>query len=109
MLSPLRFTLSEEEKMFNPFKSLGDLKSMRDQAVKMQQMLSAEEVVIERNGVKVVMTGDQKIKSLIIDGQEDWKIKEAIAEAIKKSQEIAAKKLTEMSGGLQGLLGGGEK
>lgn len=91
--------------MFNPFKTIGDLKSMRDQAVKMQQALSQEEVVVERNGVRVVMTGDQKIKELIIDGQEDWRIKEALAEAIKKSQEIAARKLTEMSGGLQGLLG----
>lgn len=94
--------------MFNPFKSLGDLKSMRDQAVKMQQMLSSEEVVVERNGVRVVMTGDQKIKQLLIDGQEDWRIKEALSEAIKKSQEIAARKLTEMSGGIQGLLGGGK-
>ena len=74
--------------MFNPFKAVGDLKSMRDQAVKMQQMLSAEEVTVERNGVKVVMSGDQKIKMLIIDGQEDWKVKEALTEAIKKSQEI---------------------
>ena len=95
--------------MFNPFKAVGDLKSMRDQAIKMQQVLSAEEVVVERNGVKVVMSGDQKIKSLIIDGQDDWKIKEVLSEAIKKSQEIAAKKLTEMSGGLQGLLGGGNQ
>jgi len=94
--------------MFNPFKAVGDLKSMRDQAVKMQQVLSAEEVIVERNGVKVVMSGDQKIKSLVIDGQDDWKIKEVLSEAIKKSQEIAAKKLTEMSGGLQGLLGGGQ-
>lgn len=92
--------------MFNPFKSLGDLKSMRDQAIKMQQMLAVEEVVVEKNGVKVIMSGDQKIKQLLIDGQEDWRVKEAIAEAIKKSQEIAARKLTEMSGGLQGLLGG---
>lgn len=93
--------------MFNPFKTIGDLKSMRDQAVKMQQVLSAEEVTVERNGVKVVMSGDQKIKQLLIDGAEDWRVKEALSEAIKKSQEIAAKKLTEMSGGLQGLLGGG--
>lgn len=95
--------------MFNPFKSLGDLKTMRDQAVKMQQALSVEEVVVEKDGVRVVMSGDQKIKQLLIDGQEDWRIREVIAEAIKKSQEIAARKLTEMSGGLQGLLGGGNK
>jgi nucleoid-associated protein EbfC len=92
--------------MFNPFKAAGDLKSMRDQAMKMQQVLQAEEVTVERNGVKVIMSGDQKIKKLFIDGQEDWKVKDVVAEAIKKSQEIAAKKLTEMSGGLQGLLGG---
>lgn len=95
--------------MFNPFKAVGDIKTMREQALKMQQALSQEEVVVERSGVKVVMSGDQKIKSLIIDGQEDYRIKEVIAEAIKKSQEIAARKLTEMSGGLQGLLGGGGK
>jgi DNA-binding protein YbaB len=94
--------------MFNPFKSLGDLKSMRDQAVKMQQILSAETVVVEKNGVRVVMSGDQKIKELTIDGKDDWRVKEAIAEAIKKSQEIAAQKLTEISGGLQGLLGAGK-
>ncbi|MCL4338212.1 YbaB/EbfC family nucleoid-associated protein [Patescibacteria group bacterium] len=94
--------------MFNPLKAVGDLKTMRDQAMKMQQMLAAEEVAVEKNGVKVVMTGDQKIKEILIDGQEDWRIKEALSEAIKKSQEIAAKKLTEMNGGLQGLLGGGK-
>jgi DNA-binding protein YbaB len=94
--------------LFNPFKTIGDLKSMRDQAMAMQKALAAEEVTVERNGVKIVMTGDQKIKELIIDGQEDWRVKEALTEAIKKSQEIAAKKLSEMSGGLQGLLGGGK-
>jgi nucleoid-associated protein EbfC len=94
--------------MFNPFKSLGDIKSMRDQAVKMQQALASEEVTVERNGVVVVMSGDQKMKKLIIDGNEDNRVKEVVAEAIKKSQEIAARKLSEMSGGLQGLLGGGK-
>ena len=93
--------------MFNPLKSLSDLKTMRDQAKKMQEALSQEQVTVERNGVKVVMTGDQKIIELTIDGQEDERVKEAVAEAIRKSQEIAARKLTEMSGGLQGLLGGG--
>lgn len=92
--------------MFNPLKAVGDFKAMRDQAMKMQQALAGEQVVVERGGVRVVMSGDQKIKELIIDGQEDWRVKDVIAEAIKKSQEIAAKKLTEMSGGIQGLLGG---
>lgn len=95
--------------MFNPFKTIGDLKSMRDQAVKMQQALSQEQVVVEKDGIRLVMSGDQKILEMTIDGQEDHRIREAVAEAIKKSQEIAARKLTEMSGGLQGLLGGGNQ
>lgn len=95
--------------MFNPLKSLSDLKTMRDQAKKMQEALSQEQVTVERNGVKVVMTGDQKIIELTIDGVGDERVKEAVAEAIRKSQEIAARKLTEMSGGLQGLLGGGNQ
>ena len=82
---------------------------MREQALKMQQMLAQEEVTVEKNGVKVVMSGDQKIKELVIDGEEHHRAKEAIAEAIRKSQEIAARKLTEISGGLQGLMGGAEK
>lgn len=94
--------------MFNPFKSLGDLKSMRDQAMQMQKALSQEQVVVEKDGVRVVMTGDQKILELKVDGQEEQKIKDAISEALRKSQEIAARKLTEMSGGLGGLLGGGK-
>ncbi|MBI4067318.1 YbaB/EbfC family nucleoid-associated protein [Candidatus Gottesmanbacteria bacterium] len=92
--------------MFNPFKTLGDIKSMRDSAMQMQKALAAEQIVVERDGVKVVMSGDQKIQELVIDGVPDDRIKEVIAEALKKSQEIAAKKLTEMSGGIQGLLGG---
>jgi nucleoid-associated protein EbfC len=95
--------------MFNPFKAVGDLKSMRDQAMKMQQVLQAEEVIVDKGGVRVVMSGDQKIRSLTIDGVEAHRVRDAIAEAIKKSQEVAAKKLTEMSGGIQGLLGQGNK
>ncbi|OGG14596.1 hypothetical protein A2773_02300 [Candidatus Gottesmanbacteria bacterium RIFCSPHIGHO2_01_FULL_39_10] len=94
--------------MFNPFKAVGDIKSMRDQAMAMQKALAAEQITIERSGVKVVMTGDQKIVELVIDGESDNRIKDVIAEALKKSQEIAARKLTEMSGGLGGLLGGGK-
>ena len=45
---------------------------------------------------------------LIIDGEENFRVKDAFEEAIRKSQEIAARKLTEISGGLQGLLGQGK-
>ncbi|KKR34220.1 MAG: hypothetical protein UU37_C0006G0003 [Candidatus Gottesmanbacteria bacterium GW2011_GWA2_41_12] len=92
--------------MFNPFKSIGDLKNARDQAMKIQNALAQEKVEVERSGVRVVMSGDQKIVDIETRGQSDNNIREAVNEAIKKSQEIAAKKFTEMSGGLGNLLGG---
>lgn len=91
--------------MINPFKSLGDLKQMRDQAAKMQQALASETVELDENGVHIIMTGDQKILKFELQGQSNDLVRDKLNKAIKMSQEIAAKKLTEMSGGLQGLLG----
>ena len=90
----------------NPFQQLGDLKKMRDQAMAIQKELQKEEITVESHGVKVVITGDQKVQYIASNGRSDNDIKDAINEAIKKSQEVAAKKLASMSGGLGGLLGG---
>ena len=92
--------------MQNPLGQLGELKKMRDQAMQIQRQLAAEEVTVEKKGILVVITGDQKLKEIKTNGKSDKDIVEAVNEAIKKSQEIAAKKMQEMSGGLGGLLGG---
>ena len=91
--------------MMNPFQQLGDLKKMRDQAMAIQKELQAEKITVENHGVRIVITGDQKILSLESNGKGDNDIKDAINEAVKKSQEVAARKLASMSGGLGGLLG----
>lgn len=91
--------------MFNPLQGLGDLKKMRDQAMAIQKELQSEEIIVDKNGINIVITGDQKIKSIETNGKSDNDIKEAVNEAIKKSQEVAAKKLSQMGGGLGGLLG----
>ncbi len=79
--------------MFNPLKGLGDVYKLQ----KMQRELQNQELTVEQNGVKVIMRGDQKIIKIEIDGVEENRIAEAINEAVKKSQEEAAKKLMEMS------------
>ncbi|MBI2613252.1 MAG: YbaB/EbfC family nucleoid-associated protein [Candidatus Levybacteria bacterium] len=94
--------------MINPFKQIGEIKKMRDQAMQIQRELQGEEVDIEKNGVHIVISGDQKIKVLESNGRSDDDVKEAVNEAIKKSQEVAARKLQQMGGGLGGLLGGGQ-
>lgn len=94
--------------MNNPFSQLGELKKMRDQAMQIQKELQAEEVSVDKNGVQIVITGDQKIKEITTNGKSDNDIKEAVNEAVRKSQEVAARKLASMQGGLSGLLGGGQ-
>jgi DNA-binding protein YbaB len=91
--------------MFNPLQGLGDLKKMRDQAMQIQKALQQEQITVEKHGVRIVISGDQKIITIELNGKSDNDVRDAINEAIKKSQEIAAKKLASMGGGLGGLLG----
>jgi hypothetical protein len=93
--------------MANPFKALGDLNQLRKQAKQMQDELAAEEITIEEGDILVVISGDQKIKQFSVQGITSDEAVEVLNKAIKKSQELAAKKLQEMTGGLGGLMGGG--
>jgi nucleoid-associated protein EbfC len=91
--------------MSNPFKALGDLNALRKQAKQMQQDLAAEEIRLEEGDIVVVISGDQKIKQFSVQGITSQEAIDVLNKAIKKSQELAAKKLQEMTGGLGGLLG----
>jgi DNA-binding protein YbaB len=92
--------------MANPFKALGDLNQLRKQAKQMQDELAAEEIRVERDDVVVIISGDQKIKHFSVQGVTSNEAVDVLNEAIKKSQELAAKKLQSMTGGLGGLLQG---
>jgi len=92
--------------MFNPLSGLGDLQKLQQQAQQMQAALQQEEVVVEKNGVRVVVRGDQVISTIEVDGVIENRIADAINEAIKKTQELAAKKLIEISSQQQGQQGG---
>jgi len=93
--------------MANPLKALGDLNQLRKQAKQMQAELAAEEIRVEEGDIVVVISGDQKIKQFSVQGITSDEAVEVLNKAIKKSQEAAAKKLQNMSGGLGGMLGGG--
>lgn len=92
--------------VFDKVKQLGQLKKMRDQAMTIQKQLAQEEIEINEDNIKIVISGDQKLKVLEIDGLSNARVLELINKAIKKSQEMAARKLAEMSGGLTGMLKG---
>lgn len=83
--------------MFNPLSGLGDLQKLQQQAQQMQSALQKEQVIVDRNGVKVTIRGDQVIESIEVDGIIENRIADAVNEAVKKTQELAARKLIEIS------------
>ena len=83
--------------MFNPLGGLGDLMKLQKQAKQMQEALKDEKVEVEKDGVKVVARGDQHILEIEIDGVMENRVADAVNEAVKKTQELAARKLIEIS------------
>lgn len=80
-------------------KQLGDLKKMRDQAMEVQKRLAGIKITVEHKGVTVVMTADQKIVSIAGDNDLN-KVTEAVNEALKQSQKVAADEMKPMMGGM---------
>ena len=91
--------------MFDKIKQLNELRKMRSQALALQKELEKIRESEERNGMKVVVTGDQKVAYIEINGEERKDLVDLINSAMKKVQKEAAKKMMEMGGGLSGLLG----
>lgn len=83
--------------MFNPLKGLGDLQNLQRQAKQMQEALKQEKVEVEKDGVRIIARGDQQILEVEVDGVVENRIVDAINEAIKKTQELAARKLIDIS------------
>ncbi|MDP3733161.1 MAG: YbaB/EbfC family nucleoid-associated protein [Candidatus Daviesbacteria bacterium] len=72
---------------------------MRDQAMEVQKRLALIKITIEHKGITVVMTGDQKVQSISGD-MEPGKVTEAINEALKQSQKVAADEMKGLMGGM---------
>lgn len=85
--------------IMDSMKQLGDLKKMRDTAMEMQKKLATIKITVEHKGVTVVMTADQKVVS--ISGEQNFeKITEALNEALKQVQKVAAEEMKPLMGGL---------
>jgi nucleoid-associated protein EbfC len=83
--------------MMNPFKMLGDVNAMRKQAGVIQAALEKEEIEGRDGNVKVFMNGNQVVKEVTIDGVANESLKKAFNDAIKRSQQVAATKLQDIS------------
>jgi DNA-binding protein YbaB len=80
-------------------KALNKLRHIRNELSKLR-------ITVEENGIRVVVSGDMKIKELNTNGQSDDKIKDVLNKAFEKTQKEVAKTMQEMGGGLGGLFGG---
>lgn len=89
----------------NLFQQAGDVMKMRKQALAIQKELANQTTIVEENGIKVVLTGDQKIKEFSVEGVMSQDAVNVLNKAIKQSQEQAAKEMQGMTGQLSELLG----
>ena len=89
----------------NIFQQAGDVMKLRKQAMDIQKALAKQETTVEENGIKVVISGDQKIKEFSVEGVMSQDAVNALNKAIKQSQEEAAKQMQNM-GSLNDLLSG---
>lgn len=78
--------------MFDKFKQIGELGKLRSQAKELERQLALVKETLEKNGVKVVVTGAQKIEYLEIDGVERKDIADVINSAFKEVQKNQQRK-----------------
>lgn len=78
---------------------LGDINKLRQQAMQMQKSLAGQVITVEENGVLVEISGDQRILKLEIGGMSNQVLNDVLNKSIRKSQELAAKELMNISGG----------
>lgn len=64
----------------------------------MQRKIAGKKVEYEKNGIKVVVTGDGKVKRIEVNGEELREVGGVINEAISQAQKWAA-------GEMQGMMG----
>jgi len=79
---------------------------MFDKAKQMNELLKLKKtlkktITVHKDGDwKVVVTGEQKLKEIIIGGESRKDLVDFINKALKKSQQVMVKKMSGMSGGL---------
>lgn len=79
--------------MINPLK----LMKLKQEAEKVQKELEKQEFTTEKGRIKVVISGNQIVRSVQIDGQDVPELTEAVNDAIRQSQQAAASRLAGIS------------
>lgn len=92
--------------MFDKLSQIGGKGVALTKMALLQRKIVKHKVVVEENGVRVVATGEGKLKSLEVDGVEREDIVNAINDAIAKGQKFAASEMQGSMGDLSKIFGG---
>ena len=91
--------------MFDKFKQGAGMIKAANKLRQLQNEIAKQRFTVEENGVKVVVSGDLKVRELEIDTDNMDRVVDTINKALKEAQETVGKKMQEEMGGLQNLLG----
>ena len=85
--------------MINPLKALANLNpaKMQEQAAKIQEELGHLKFTSTQGRISVVISGNQVVESVFIDGQNIPELVNVLNDAIRQSQQAAAGKLAQIS------------
>lgn len=91
--------------MFNGIKQFGSQGAAIAKLAILQKKIQGHKMEVEMDGVKAVVTGEGKLKELMIDGENYNKAVKVINEAITKAQKYAAEEMKGSMGELSKVLG----
>src|SRR5205823_14812028 len=75
---------------------------------RVREVLQAKTIEVLEQGVRVVLTGDQQVQALELDGVPNERVAKAVNIGIKESQQIASAKIMEISGDPTAFFLGGQ-
>lgn len=69
---------------------------MMTDAYNLRKAIEAEAIEVEKNGIKITIGGDLKIKKISLNNSENSVLKDVVNTAIRKVQEMTVLKMKEM-------------
>ena len=86
--------------MIDKLGQMKDLYALKKQADDLKKQMEKITVEVSQGDYKLVMQGDQKVRAVFVDGEEDQDLKKLFNQGVKESQKVVSKKMRGQLGGL---------
>lgn len=91
--------------MFDKLGNLGSKGAAATKLAMLQRKIVSKKIEHEADGVKVIVTGEGKVKRIEVDGEELDRVSKVVNEAISQAQKWAANEMQGMMGELGKVFG----